>query len=146
MPQSRITWLCVADAGVAHIKQWIAAGARLTNVATIAHGPYEHGRFEEPGRSQESATTMRHSFVDADGPVRREKRGFAYEVAGYLNEAAQREAFHRLVLAAPPKFLGDLREAMSPALQQRIVAEIDKDLTKESDAALAARLPDAIRL
>jgi len=142
MPQSRTTWFCVADAGGARILEAPAPRAALTEIAKFAHETYEHGRYEAPGKTHESATTARHSFVDAEGPIRREKRAFAHVVADYLAEAAERRAYGRLVIAAPPKFLGDLRAALSPAAKARIVGEIHKDLTKENEAALAVRLAE----
>jgi protein required for attachment to host cells len=35
-----------------------------------------------------------------------------------------------LVIAAPPRTLADLRHKFHPDVQKRIIAEIDKDLTK----------------
>jgi protein required for attachment to host cells len=74
--------------------------------------------------------------------VRREKREFAAVVSEFLDSGAQRGAFHRLVLAAPPKFLGDLRAALGAKAKGLITGEIPKDLTKESDAQLADRVAD----
>ncbi len=141
MPAKPITWICVADAGHARIKRWAAPTAAFETVTTIRHdGAYEHGRFEGPGKTQESATTARHSFTDADGPIRREKRKFAHEVADYLNEHAEKRAFQRLILAAPPKFLGDLRAALNDGAQKTVVGEVHKDFTKLSDDELKQRI------
>jgi protein required for attachment to host cells len=143
MPGKPITWICVADAGHARIKQWAAPAADLASVTTIRHdGAYEHGRHEGPGKTQESATTARHSFTDAEGPIRREKREFARAVAAYLNAGAKRRAYQRLVLAAPPRFLGEIRAALADAAQKRVVGELPKDLTKLSDAALKRRVAE----
>ncbi len=142
MPHKRITWFCAADAGTARIKQSASPRAPLSSVITLNHAPYEHGRYEPPPRTQESASPARHSFTDAESPVRREKREFAEVVADFLDAAAQRGEYHRLVLAAPPKFLGDLRAALGDKARAMVAAEIDKDLTKESDAELAARISD----
>jgi protein required for attachment to host cells len=35
-----------------------------------------------------------------------------------------------LIVVAPPRALADLRKAFHPDLKKRIIAEIDKDLTK----------------
>lgn len=144
MPQKRITWFCVADAGTARIKQSMSPRLPLSSVVTLNHAPYEHGRYEPPPRTQESATTARHSFTDAESPVRREKREFAAAVADFLDVAAERGEYQRLVLAAPPKFLGDLRAALGAKARAMVAGEIDKDLTKESDADLAERISDLV--
>jgi protein required for attachment to host cells len=143
MPQKPITWFCVADAGTARIKQSTSRSGPLASVVTINHEPYEHGRYEPPPRTQESASPARHSFTDAESPIRKEKREFAEIVADYLNDGAKRGEYQRLVLAAPPKFLGDLRAALGAKARGMIAGEIDKDLTKESDADLAERISDA---
>jgi protein required for attachment to host cells len=142
MPQKCTTWFCVADAGTARIKQSTSPVAPLTSITTLNRAPYEHGRYEEPGRSQESVGSARHAFQDADGPIRREKREFAEIVADFLDEAAARGAYQRLILAAPPKFLGDLRASLGPKAHGMVAGEVDKDLTKESDAELAERLSE----
>lgn len=142
MSVSPITWYCVADAGRARILEARVPRAALTVVETLDHEPYEHGRVEPPGRSQESATTARHSFVDAETPARREKRAFAHDVADFLAAAAERGAYGHLVIAAPPKFLGDLRGALKQPVRARVKAEIGKDLTHESVKDLAAHFRD----
>lgn len=142
MPNKRITWLCVADAGTARIKQQTALRGPLASITTLNHPAYEHGRYEEAGKGQESVGSARHGFQDAEGPIRKEKREFATVVADYLGAAAQRGAYQRLVLAAPPKFLGDLRSALDAKAKALVAGEIPKDLTKESDADLAARVAD----
>ena len=61
MPQTRTTWFCVADAGGARVLEALAPRAALTEVGKLAHEIYEHGRYEEPGKSQESATSAHRS-------------------------------------------------------------------------------------
>jgi protein required for attachment to host cells len=140
MPRKPITWFCVADAGHARIKEATVLTTPLPTVTTLKHEAYEHGRFEEAGKGQESATSAHHGFQDAEGPIRREKREFAHVVADYLNDAAMRGAFQKLVLAAPPKFLGDLRAALGAKTRGMVSGEIHKDLTKESDTELVGRI------
>ncbi len=144
MPRKRITWFCVADAGHVRIKDATVLKPPLPTVTTLRHEIYEHGRYQEPPKTQESATLERHAITDAESPVRREKREFAHVVADYLDEAAKRGAYQRLVLAAPPKFLGDLRAALGSKARALVAGEIDKDLAKESDAELAERVSELV--
>jgi len=143
MPQKQITWFCVADAGHVRIKDATVPEAPLPTVMTLHHEPYERGRYEPAPRTHESASPMSHSLAATEGPVRREKREFAHVVAAYLDEGAKRGAYHRLILAAPPKFLGDLRAALGDKARERLVGAIHKDLTKESDAELLVRMGEA---
>ncbi|MEQ9258955.1 MAG: host attachment family protein [Roseovarius sp.] len=57
------------------------------------------------------------------------KDRFADEMAGILYRCAHRNDFSRLVICAPAKVLGELRKQVHKEVEQRIVAEIDKDFT-----------------
>ena len=63
-------------------------------------------------------------------PVRRRAFRFAHEIAAWLDKALEKEAFDRLIIVAPPQTLGDLRSTVSKAVYSRLLAEINKDLTK----------------
>lgn len=54
---------------------------------------------------------------------------FAEEISGRLYQLAHKGRFDELVLCAPPKLLGTLRKSLHKEVRDRIVAEIDKDLT-----------------
>jgi protein required for attachment to host cells len=58
-----------------------------------------------------------------------EKHRFAKEIAGMLYEAAHRGQYSKLVLAAPPMTMGDLRKALHKEVSDKVVAEVSKDLT-----------------
>jgi protein required for attachment to host cells len=64
----------------------------------------------------------------------------AHDIADRLDASAHAHAYDRLILAAPPHMLGDLRKILSHTVQARIAAEIDKDLTKMNDAVLHEEL------
>jgi protein required for attachment to host cells len=46
-----------------------------------------------------------------------------------LEEKRAGGAFSRLILAAAPNALGDMRKAMTPAVKETLMAELPKDLT-----------------
>ena len=54
----------------------------------------------------------------------------AREVARLLDEERKKLAFDELVVIAPPKALGRLREAIPRELRKMVTREVDKDLTK----------------
>ena len=74
------------------------------------------------------------------------KQGFARQMAEMLNEAAGRKAFDRLVVVAPPESLGEIRRALTKTTRERVIAEIDKDLTHVSDHELPGYLGGALVL
>lgn len=61
-----------------------------------------------------------------------EEDRFAAEVAEMLRRQALSNAIGDLIVAAPPRTLGELRKHYHKEVQARIIAEIDKDLTNHS--------------
>src|SRR5262249_46723315 len=59
-----------------------------------------------------------------------EEHGFAQQVAAVLERIMRDRGVDALVVVAPPRTLADLRKAFHPDLKRKIIAEIDKDLTK----------------
>lgn len=58
-----------------------------------------------------------------------EEDRFAAQVAGILKKGALQNDFDKLVIAAPPRTLGELRKNYHKEVEARLVGEIDKDLT-----------------
>jgi protein required for attachment to host cells len=67
-------------------------------------------------------------------------------LAHHLNEAAAAGEFDQLILAAPPRALGDLRKALGAPATQALKAEIGKDLTGIPLSDLPDHLEDYVRL
>jgi protein required for attachment to host cells len=80
-----------------------------------------------PGRS--SVNIGPRSAIDTTDWHALEEARFAATIAERLNRAAEQNQFEHIVIAAPPKVLGELRREYSKRLQGKILAEIDKDLT-----------------
>lgn len=58
------------------------------------------------------------------------ERKFAGDVAEAVNAACFNGAVKAIVVAAPPRTLAELRNRFSDSVKQRIIAEVNKDLTK----------------
>jgi len=58
-----------------------------------------------------------------------EENRFAAEVAAQLNKRALAGSFDNLIVAAPPRTLGELRRHYRDEVKSRLICEIDKDLT-----------------
>jgi protein required for attachment to host cells len=65
-------------------------------------------------------------------------------VAETLDEKRAEGAFQRLVIAAAPTALGDLRPVLSDAVKQTIMAELPKDLTNVPTPQLAGHFADLL--
>jgi protein required for attachment to host cells len=84
---------------------------------------------DRPGRSHSSVGSGRFSVIQTDWHTLEEHR-FAHEVAAALEKVVRERGVQSLFIIAPPRALADLRKAFTPDVKKRIVAEINKDLTK----------------
>ena len=77
-------------------------------------------------------------------PKRVARSGLAHEITLVLDAEREKGAYDRLIVVAPPQFLGDLRAAMPKAVKELITAEVNKDLSKLSPHQLSAQLSDVL--
>jgi protein required for attachment to host cells len=130
--RQKITWAAVADGSKALIlvndgtdaspSMTVLSKSEIENPPTRELGDGAAGRRSGAGPSQRSAmeATDWHEFEEAH---------FVKEFAGRLNSAAERGLFNRLIIAAPPKVLGQLRTVLSAKATACMIAEIGSDLT-----------------
>jgi protein required for attachment to host cells len=85
---------------------------------------------DRPGRTFDSGGEGRHAKEPPTDPARYAQEEFARDVVRLLDEKRESRAFERLIVVAPPQFLGDLRAAMPQQLQASVAAEVGKDLSK----------------
>ena len=71
-----------------------------------------------------------------------EEDRFAAEAAEMLKKRALANQFEKLIVIAPPRTLGELRKHYHKEVSQRLIGELDKDLTghpiDQIEKALAA--------
>lgn len=108
-------------------------GGQQENPATRDQGT------DQPGRAFGSSGTMRSAIEQTDFH-QLEKDQFAAQAAELLGKLERSGDFEELIVVAPPHTLADLRKHFSKAVSSRIVAEIDKDLTKHPVNEIAAIL------
>jgi protein required for attachment to host cells len=65
---------------------------------------------------------------------------FAKEIAGKLYQLAHANRFYKLVIVAPPKVLGTLREALHKEVLQRVEVEVAKDFAHMPTATIQREL------
>jgi protein required for attachment to host cells len=131
----RITWVVVADGEKAVILRNLDVDARpslqVIDIREIDNPPAHEQAANRPGRMNDGkAGGVRKSAFEETDFHRLEKTLFARELAKRLNKAAAADAFDRLLVFAPPATLGELRAHYATDLGKRIVAEVDRDLTK----------------
>ena len=128
------TWILIADAGLAHVVANTGRDNDLTKVEDFRlDGTTLAGRdlaADRPGRSFDRAGEGRHGMEPRTNPREVEQERFAREIAGALDEADRRQRFDRLILVAPPAFMGLLRGILPPSLANKVSGALTKDLTK----------------
>lgn len=95
---------------------------------------------DRQGRSFNSVGTGRSAIESKTDPHRDQKTKFASHLAAMLAEQLANGAYHRLIIAAPPATLGDLRRAISDRVRETVIAEFAHDLTKTPNHEIASHL------
>ena len=107
------------------------------NLLEDLNPPDREQKSDRPGRTSFSmAGGTRHSAYAETDFHAQEKKVFAAETAAFLREQALQQAFEALIVVADPRTLGELRGQLDPAVKDRIVGEIAKDLVKHPTAAI----------
>ena len=88
---------------------------------------------DRPGRSVSSSRTgLRHSIEPKHDHHKMEKHRFTQALGKHLERALNRQAFDDLVIVAPRRSLGELRDLLSDQVKARVQAEVAKDLTRQT--------------
>lgn len=134
MIQRKVTgWVLVANGSECRI---YARNSLTGKLDTVSKFTSEESRLrtreigeDRPGRTFESVGGMRHAMEPKDDSHKQARRLFAREIAEFLNDASLQDHFHALSIAASAPFLGELRVLMDSHVQEKIVMELNKDLT-----------------
>ena len=139
-----VTWVLIADGAQARVLENTGPGKGLKQVDGLdwAIDPLQAQDIvsDKPGRSHSSVGSGRSAMEPKTDPVAHREAAFVKSVAATLDRRQQNGAFDRLVIAAAPDALGDIRKAISPAVRKTIVAELSKDLTNLPTAQLDQHL------
>jgi len=84
---------------------------------------------DAPGRSINSVDARRSAMEQTDWHLQAEQR-FLQRVARHLDAAVNAGEAKSLIIVAPPRALGVLRQAYSHNMRAALRAEIDKDLVR----------------
>jgi protein required for attachment to host cells len=93
---------------------------------------------DRPGRRADPGIGQRSAMEEADWHQLAKDR-FAAELSDILARMVQKGRITRLVLVAPPKTLGELRQQLHDTVLKTVIAELPKTLTGHS-------LPDIRRI
>jgi len=126
-------WVVVCDGKKA---LWLenVGDAVFPNLATKqvqdhADQPTHEQGTDAPGRALNSVGAVRSAVEQTDWHELAE-RAFLDQLARRLDRAVAEGHIKRVVVVAPPRALGVLRQNYTPRLRQAVRAEIDKDLVR----------------
>lgn len=144
------TWVLVAHSAGARIFENRGPGKGLTLLEQFDH---ERGRAmdrdfdaDRPGRSfrRNAGDSRRSAMSRVEGPRDRAVADFARSLATHLATGRTEGRYTRLVLIAPPKFLGLLRSSLDGGTDKCVVGSIAKDLASTDDAELSKHVGEVI--
>jgi protein required for attachment to host cells len=96
----------------------------------VSQSTHEQGS-DQPGRAFATSGPRRNAMEQTDFHQLEMDR-FAKQAAAILQDRADKNDFEELIVVAPSHTLAELRKHYGKAVTARLVAEVDKDLTKHT--------------
>lgn len=144
------TWILVAHRGGARLFENKGPGKGLNLLHDI---PHPEGRLknkdigaDKPGRSFDSRGQGRHALSTEQEPTAHLAEQFAKQLSTMLEDGRSQQRYAKLVLVAEPRFLGNLRAALSSPTAALVTATLDKDLAGVEQHNMTKHLSDIVRL
>jgi protein required for attachment to host cells len=138
-------WILAADKSRAKLFSTKSSSSALDDVDSFVHAASRlHDRdltSDLPGRAFDSIGGGRHAMEQRVDPKDEQAIRFAEQLAAYLEEGRVNHRYDRLYVAAPPDFLGVLRDHYGQ-IAPLVAGEIDKHLTQCTPAELRTHLPE----
>ena len=126
-------WVVVCDGAKALILENAGDAVSLNLKTKEVHAQADEKTSEQgtdaPGRAINSVGARRSAMEQTDWHEQAEQR-FLTDLSKRLDAAVMGGEAKSLVLVAPPRALGVIRQAATPNLRKAIRAEIDKDFVK----------------
>ena len=148
MKRAAEAWVVVANRTTARI---LAAPSPIGALKQIEVLQHPQGRAsaraltsDAPGRAFDSKGGGRHALESEVGPQRQEAIDFARRIAARLEAARVHDETQRVILVAPPEFLGHLRDVLSAQVRKVVVSEHPLDVVSEGPAQIRRRLPERL--
>jgi len=128
--KEQVTWIAVADGSRSKVFRVAGRGRlKLESETVVPHPPSREINADRPGRTFDSTGQGRHAKEPPTDPHDKAEADFLHGLARQLGAAHERKAFDRLVVVAPPRALGILRDAYPKQLAKAVTREIAHDLT-----------------
>lgn len=146
MARPQRTWIVVGDASRARIfEEGIAGPWHLCEEFDHPEGR-AHTRdvvSDQQGRVRQSGTPGTNAgMAPRTDPADVAAARFARTLAERVDAACHQQAFDKLVLVAPPHFLGALESALGKETARHVTRKVDKDFTHHSAKDVEQHLRD----
>lgn len=129
------TYIVVADAARARIFTRDALHLKEQQSLVHAEGRMHEGDLitDSAGADvHESMSSTARSSVEGGTALKHENELFAKEVTQCLYNARVNNSMEKLIIVAPPKFLGLLRDKLDAPTHKLVIHTLSKDLSKAS--------------
>jgi protein required for attachment to host cells len=141
-------WVLVADGARARLFE--SQGPEFREIADF---PNPEGRMDNRELNSDADGRVRsrgligrsHAASAGESAVDHDTDLFAGELVSRLDKARAEHRYSRLYVVSPPRFLGKLRERMGKELRGLVRGELDKDLSKADEPAIAAQVRELER-
>lgn len=133
-----LTWILAMDGRHAKVWECRDLSGSLRVVPDYSFDAEDQTSFsralksDRPGRSFASSGARRSAIQPKSDPHDLEKARFAAQVSERLTQAAEERQFEQLVVIAPPKLLGEIRNTYSRSLQAALIGEVAKELAYQN--------------
>lgn len=140
------TWFVVADRTVARffeseggVKAWRPLRALEHPEGRLKSGQLESDR-QGATKSQNGNDYSVRGLSNTKEAAVHVMEVFARDISKIIEAGRVKNAYDRLVLVAPPRFLGELKNSLSAQAEGMVYRTLDQELTQLDDAALRERL------
>lgn len=129
-------WIVVANSSLAEIYAGNSKDLRSIHYFDFPDGRLRSGEVlaDRPGHGHESVGPGRFSMTTQTDVHLHEIQIFAHQIIDALKKAKAENAFDRLIIIAPPQFLGELRQLMPDNIKKCIHKEFNKDISPDLNA------------
>lgn len=141
-----VTWILVANASCARI--YLNSGPKkgLVQLKELEHPKSRQKGMDLVSDRAGQAMVGHGTRQTQEDPKQYEARTFAQELARELNHGRATGQYERLILIAPPAFMGLLNEKLNGPTGQMVSDRYEKDYTKATPRELTAHLESCIFL
>lgn len=134
------TWILVANRVRARLLAYDERERRMSEIRDFLNpdgrAPAGTRGENRPPRTMDRMGPGRHAIEPHTEPATKHAERFARELASVLEDGRVHNEYQRVVLIATPRFLGHLRQCMSPLLREQVSREVRRDMTRGSEQAI----------